>query len=252
MTRFLKSENETEVHEALQISINRKVSLTLLKRNLSQSTNFIENFRETVREKAKVSHPNIAAVYEGHENDGYLFYTSELIDGQSLEKAIDCKITFNQEQIVSFLKVIVETQLYLKSHQIPHSSLRISDIYVNSDGTTRIANTATKNPTNFDSEKQNIQQLIKCTKQIIDIHLSQQILSFLDDLYNNTNTLTWERFAEKISSYERQIPYIIESSSEETEKKNSHYFLVLLFFFLSPLRACLWVLVSWGRCCVYE
>ena len=247
LTRFLKSENETEVHEALQISINRKVSLTLLKRNLSQSIKFIESFRETVREKAKVSHPNIAAVYEGHENDGYLFYTSELIDGQSLEKAIDCEIKFNQEQIVSFLKVIVETQLYLKSHQIPHSSLRISDIYINSDGTTRIANTATKNPTNFDSEKQNIQQLIKCTKQIIDIHLSPKISSFLDDLYNNTNTLTWERFAEKISSYERQISYTIESNSEEPEKKKYYYFLIPLFLFLIIITIGIYFKIDWKK-----
>ena len=245
LTRFIKSENETEVHEALQISINRKVSLTLLKRDLSQSITSIESFRETVREKAKVSHPNIAAVYEGHENDGYLFYTSELIDGQSLENAIDCEIKFNQEQIISFLKVIVETQLYLKSRQIPHASLRISDIYINSDGTTRIANTATKNPTNFDPEKLNIQQLIKCTKQILDIHLSPKISSFLDDLCNNTDTLTWERFAEKISSYERQISYIIESSSEEPEKKNSYYFLALIFLFLSIITIGIYFKIDW-------
>lgn len=245
LTRFLKSENENEVHEALQISINRKVILTLLKRNLSQSIKSIEIFRETVREKAKVSHPNIAVIYEGHENDGYLFYTSEIIDGQSLEEIINSEITFNQEQIISFLKVIVETQLYLKSHQIPHTSLRISDIYINSDGTTRIANTATRNHTNFDPEKLNIQQLIKCTKQILDIHLSPEISSFLNDLYDNTNTLTWERFAEKISSYERQIPYIIESSSEETEKKNSHYFLVPLFLFLSIITLGIYSKMDW-------
>ena len=232
LTRFLKSENETEIHVALQISINRKVSLTLLKRHLTQSTTSIENFRETVRAKAKVSHPNIAAVYEGHEDDGYLFYTSELMNGQSLENAIDYGIKFNQGQIISLLKVIVDTQIYLKSNQIPHTPLQASDIYINSDGTTRIANTATKNHRNIQYDKLNIKYLIKSTKHLVEKNIDPKISSFLNSLLNSTGTLTWERFAEKISSYENQISNTIENSSVEPEKKSVHFFLALGSFIL--------------------
>ena len=79
LTRFIKSDDETETHIAIQRSINRKVSLTLLKQNLSNSTNSINRFRESVRAKASVSNPNIVAVYEGHEDQGKIFYTSELL-----------------------------------------------------------------------------------------------------------------------------------------------------------------------------
>ena len=69
----MKSDKETETHIAIQRSINRKVSLTLLKQNLTHSQKSVNNFRESVRAKASVSHPNIVAVYEGHENEGKYF-----------------------------------------------------------------------------------------------------------------------------------------------------------------------------------
>ena len=81
LIRFIKSDDETETHIAIQRSINRKVSLTLLKQDLSNSQDSINKFRESVRAKASVSNPNIVAVYEGHEDQGKIFYTSELLSG---------------------------------------------------------------------------------------------------------------------------------------------------------------------------
>ncbi len=108
LIRFIKSDDKTETHIAIQRSINRKVSLTLLRQDLSNSQDSINRFRETVRAKASVSNPNIVAVYEGHEDQGKNFYTSELLSGQNIETAISYGLKLSNLQIIKLLKVIIE------------------------------------------------------------------------------------------------------------------------------------------------
>ena len=93
------------------------------------------------------------AVYEGHEDQGKIFYTSELLSGQNIETAISYGLKLNNLQIIKLLKVIIESQLYLKVNQISHTPLELSDIYINPDETVRIANTATRKNNEILSEK---------------------------------------------------------------------------------------------------
>ena len=84
LVRFIGEDEKTETHEALQLSIDRPVALVLLKPEFTQQKHAIREFRGLVRARAKVSHPNIAPVYEGYEEAGALFYTRELIEGRNL------------------------------------------------------------------------------------------------------------------------------------------------------------------------
>ena len=220
LTRFIKSDDETETHIAIQRSINRKVSLTLLKQNLSNSTNSINRFRESVRAKASVSNPNIVAVYEGHEDQGKIFYTSELLSGQNIETAIGYGLKFSNHQIVHLLKIIIETQLYLKVNQISHTPLELSDIYVNTDGTVRIANTAIRKNNEIFPEKNSISYLSSNISKLIDENSNSRILPLLTDFKNSDQFSTWERFSEAIQNYEELQSSITNINFDEPKLKN--------------------------------
>ena len=220
LTRFIKSDDETETHIAIQRSINRKVSLTLLKQNLSNSTNSINRFRESVRAKASVSNPNIVAVYEGHEDQGKIFYTSELLSGQNIETAISYGLKFSNHQIVHLLKIIIETQLYLKVNQISHTPLELSDIYINTDGTVRIANTAIRKNNEIFPEKNSISYLSNNISKLIDENSNSRILPLLTDFKNSDQFSTWERFSEAIQNYEELQSSITNINFDEPKLKN--------------------------------
>ena len=220
LTRFIKSDDETETHTAIQRSINRKVSLTLLKQNLSNSTNSINRFRESVRAKASVSNPNIVAVYEGHEDQGKIFYTSELLSGQNIETAISYGLKFSNHQIIHLLKIIIETQLYLKVNQISHTPLELSDIYVNTDGTVRIANTAIRKNNEIFPEKNSISYLSSNISKLIDENSNSRILPLLTDFKNSDQFSTWERFSEAIQNYEELQSSITNINFDEPKFKN--------------------------------
>ena len=203
LTKYLKSDKETETHIAIQRSINREVSLTLLKQNLTHSENSVNNFRECVRAKASVSHPNIVAVYEGHENEGRIFYTSELLSGQSLENTLSYGLKINQSQILDLLKVIIETQLYLKVNQIPHTPLELSEIFINPDGTIRVANTAIKKGAEISNEQNSIRYLTSNISSLVDINTNLELFSLLNDFHASDRSYTWERFSEAIQHYQK-------------------------------------------------
>ncbi|MFP6873637.1 MAG: SUMF1/EgtB/PvdO family nonheme iron enzyme [Verrucomicrobiales bacterium] len=143
LVRFIGDDEKTETHEALQLSIDRPVALVLLKPEFAQQEQAIREFRGLVRARAKVSHPNIAPVYEGYEEAGALFYTRELIEGRNLPQLYENGEKFDDRTLISMVKTIAAAQAYLETNGIDHYPIKMRHIFLGDDGKIRIANTAT-------------------------------------------------------------------------------------------------------------
>src|SRR5262245_61118891 len=76
------------VHEARQLSLNRKVALKVLSGGLGLTGRAVERFRREAEAAAKLHHTNIVPVYATGEQDGAHFYAMELIDGPSLDRVL--------------------------------------------------------------------------------------------------------------------------------------------------------------------
>ena len=76
------------VYEALQLSLNRKVALKVLRVGLGLTPSAVERFRREAEAAAKLHHTNIVPVYATGEQHGTHFYAMELIDGPSLDRVI--------------------------------------------------------------------------------------------------------------------------------------------------------------------
>lgn len=220
LLRFIRNEGDTEVHEAIQLSIDRKVALILLNPNLSENEESVNGFRELVRAKAKVSHPHIAAIYEGHEEEGTLFYTSELISGQNLSNAHHYGIKLSDKQIIKLLKTVVETQLYLKYSEINHQTLKASHIYLSPDGMTRIANTAINHPRESHTEENNIRYLGQILQEFIDEENSEPGATLLAVMRHESGPSTWEKLKENINKSEEGISSSIHPNEDSLIPRN--------------------------------
>ena len=220
LLRFIRSEGDTEVHEALQLSIDRKVALILLNPKLSKNEDSVNRFRELVRAKAQVSHPHIAAIYEGHEEEGTLFYTSELISGQNLSNAHHYGIKLSDEHIIRLLKTIVETQLYLKNNKINHQTLKASHIYLSPDGMTRIANTAINHQRENTTEQKNIHYLGQILQEFIDEGKSEAGSILLEVMRHQSGPNTWEKLKQNISKSEEGLSEILHLADDSIIPRN--------------------------------
>ena len=159
LSRLISGEGECETHEATQLSIDRRVALVLLKPEAAARNESIREFRGLVRARAKVSHPNIAPVYEAFEEAGALFYTRELIEGKNLPALADEGQTIDDTTLVAMVKSIAESLAYLEANAILHDPLRTRHIYLGADGHTRIANIAVLEPEEATTTEEHIRYL---------------------------------------------------------------------------------------------
>lgn len=76
------------VYRARDVELNELVALKVLRKELIGDAATIENFRNEVRLARRVTHRNVARVFDIGEHEGEKFLTMELLDGQSLSRRL--------------------------------------------------------------------------------------------------------------------------------------------------------------------
>ncbi|WP_437276649.1 protein kinase [Sorangium sp. So ce375] len=72
------------VYRARDLELEEVVAVKMLRRELSVAPEVIDRFRREVRLSRKVTHPNVARVFDIGEHEGDRFLTMEFIDGEPL------------------------------------------------------------------------------------------------------------------------------------------------------------------------
>lgn len=72
------------VYAALDTRLDRQVALKVMRPDLARDPDFVTRFRREARAAARLSHPNVVAVFDQGEDDGLLFLAMEFVDGQTL------------------------------------------------------------------------------------------------------------------------------------------------------------------------
>lgn len=76
------------VYKARQFSLNQFVALKMVIDSRKSSAKAVRQFRLEAELAARLRHPNIVRIYQVGEEDGDVYFTMELIDGQSLSRRI--------------------------------------------------------------------------------------------------------------------------------------------------------------------
>ncbi|MFS8065044.1 MAG: protein kinase domain-containing protein, partial [Byssovorax sp.] len=72
------------VHDAVDLTLRRRIALKLLPAAAIESAERRQRFLREARAAAAVSHPNIAAVFDAGEIEGAVFIAMERVEGRSL------------------------------------------------------------------------------------------------------------------------------------------------------------------------
>ncbi|MEM9480575.1 MAG: SUMF1/EgtB/PvdO family nonheme iron enzyme [Verrucomicrobiota bacterium] len=167
LVKLLHVERETETHEAVQQSVDRRVALVLLKPEFCESEEWVREFRGRVRAKAAITHPNITPVYEGFEDLGVLFYTRELVDGFNLEELAAGGEKLTPRAINGIIKVVAKCMNYLQAQGFPYIDLQPHHVYFGRDGKTRLSNIVTLEPINEQETSDHIRTLGQALRPLL-------------------------------------------------------------------------------------
>ncbi len=121
------------VYCAKDLKLDRKVSFKVLKEEFIDEE-FIGKFSKEARAAARISHINIANVYDVG-NDGNVYYiVMEYVDGYTLKDIIKTKAPFTNEEVLGISIQIANALEVAHSNNIVHRDIKPQNILVTKEG----------------------------------------------------------------------------------------------------------------------
>ena len=142
LRRLLGRDEDGEIFEAVQTSMDRTVALKVLGEGPAADFGHVQDFLARASVRANVQHPFILSVYEAGQADGRFFYAREFVDGTTLRDLHQEGGTLDDPTALRVLRVVSEALSYLTLAKIPHLPLRAEGIYLGRDGRPRLNNLA--------------------------------------------------------------------------------------------------------------
>ena len=136
----LSEDRMTVIWKAHQNSLNRTVSIKMLRAQLSLDPTEVKNFFEEGKNVAKLKHMSIMQVYDVAEQNGTYFYVMEHVAGSTLAQIIDRGEKISPKRGLRILKQIAEALEYAwKTSHVIHRNIKPENIYIEKDDSVRLA-----------------------------------------------------------------------------------------------------------------
>ena len=138
LERKLAQGGMAEVWVATDLQLDRQVAVKLLKPSLAADPVLAERFRREAKAVAKLSHPNIVAVYDTLEektDDGNRqAVVMQLINGKSLRQLLDDQKRLSPDLTMHIGVSMAAALAHAHTHDLVHRDVKPANILVTTDG----------------------------------------------------------------------------------------------------------------------
>jgi serine/threonine protein kinase/HAMP domain-containing protein len=125
-----------DVYRAYDKSIDRSVAIKVLKEELARDAELSARFLREARAAGALNHPNIATIYDVGVVDGITYIAMELVEGQTLDVALQTQGRFAYERVLELGVQLASALEYAHRAGIVHRDLKPSNILLTADGRT--------------------------------------------------------------------------------------------------------------------
>ncbi|MBO0842196.1 MAG: serine/threonine protein kinase, partial [Nocardioides sp.] len=116
------------VYVAHDQRLDRVVAVKVMHDHLDEDGNFAERFVREARSAAKLSHPNVVAVYDQGEDDGVAFLAMEFIDGHTLRDTIAAQAPLGAGKALAYLEPILSALAAAHRIGIVHRDIKPENV----------------------------------------------------------------------------------------------------------------------------
>jgi formylglycine-generating enzyme required for sulfatase activity len=219
--RLVRQDDMAETYEALQMEVERKVGLVVLRPQFAKDKAHLEKFKSRERAKAALSHPRIAPLYEAVEEGGWVFYTRELPRGRSLKELVAEGVTLSERALVELLFGVSEVMSYAKARGFWHRELAHGDIFLDEDQQASLVNIfRPAGDGQASTERQQVQHFLNGLRPTLSGGKAASLLRSLTQVDHDWTSLHEEMLAVRDSMREQSIQHRIDSGADSTGSGN--------------------------------
>lgn len=127
------------VFKALHKSMDRIVALKMLPAEMVDSDDKIRRFKREMKAAARLSHPNVVAVFDADESSGSHFLAMEYVQGSNLADFVERHGPLSCSQAVRCIAHAALGIQHAHENGVIHRDIKPANLLVSSDGTIKVA-----------------------------------------------------------------------------------------------------------------
>ncbi|WP_340538664.1 Stk1 family PASTA domain-containing Ser/Thr kinase [Nocardioides sp. GXZ039] len=121
------------VHEAHDIRLDRTVAVKIMHAGLSDSDSdrdFADRFVREARAAARLSHPNVVAVYDQGDDDGTVFLAMELVSGHTLRDTIAKEAPMSPARALALIEPVLSALAAAHRSGLIHRDVKPENVLI--------------------------------------------------------------------------------------------------------------------------
>ena len=127
------------VYVAMDQRLDREVALKVMRADLAKDESFVRRFRREARSAAKLSHPNVVAVYDQGEDDGHVFLAMELVNGLTLRQVMQSEGPLTPRAALDIIDPVLQAIGAAHNAGLIHRDVKPENVILRDDGTVKVA-----------------------------------------------------------------------------------------------------------------
>ncbi len=139
LERLIGSGGMAQVWESTDLVLGRKVAVKVLHSHLAADEAFVKRFRQEAVAAARLSHPNIVAVYDTVADPPYEAIVLELLDASTLRRTLDAHGVLDADSTLRISLRLLDALEVAHRNGVVHRDVKPSNILLCRDGRVKIA-----------------------------------------------------------------------------------------------------------------
>ncbi len=122
------------VYRAMDIRLDRQVALKVMHADLARDDEFVNRFIGEAKSVARLSHPNVVAVFDQGRDGSYLYLAMEYLPGRTLRNLLDERGWFPPREALAIMVPLLSGLAAAHTAGIVHRDVKPENVLVAPDG----------------------------------------------------------------------------------------------------------------------